>query len=779
MATTMLNVYDLARRKTAVLQNAFNITETKELNQIYTLDFSMPATDEKAQYIQPFHYVRFGEDGELYRIINVRKSEGNTDTLAVTCEHVIATLVDDLLFGVFQYGGGTIRTADVIKALLKKQNTANWTLGECDFSRRFEYLWEQENILNALYSIPKEFTKAYKWTFDTTVYPWVLSLKAIDETIHPEYYIRAKSNLLGSEAQQDFSGVCTRIYPLGYGEGINQLGIKEINGNKPYLEASADVIARYGVKEKVLVDRRYENAESLKAYGQTMLDALSVPGLSRSFSVVDLYPITGAEIDNAQPGQIAKLTEDGTITYITKTTRILDQPGTLQIDLSTKATDIASSIADLADRVRIESVYAQGATQLYQHSKDANATPTKGMVMSLYFPSEMRQINKVLLRLKLGKFRSYSQATSTEDVTVKSCENKEVTVKTVENKEVTVRTNPTALDNLMTTQDGGGTTSSSGGSRVTVGGGYVSGESTDNKTVSMNVSVSGTVSAPMETQTSLPSTEVTSGTDWLTGDNYVTAGYTEDAYLDVGNGNAKIEITGGGGSTQTVDQDYSMTGGPLPWGVADDSHYHQLSHHHTVNLAHSHGINQSGHDHRLYDIEGNEAAYHRHAIKKSELSHSHNITHYHTVSVRGSASGGNHSHTFNIPNHTHTITSHSHNLPSLSHSHDIKLNSHTHTVKLNPHTHDIKLEGHSHTITAGIFESGNPTKFDIYVGGELRTSVNATSYDGDIATWLLTADKQIPRGQWIDIEIRPNDLAYVQSSVFVQGFVQSRGGGNY
>ena len=154
----MLNVYDLARRKTAVLQNAYDITDTKELNQIYTLDFSMPATDEKTQYIQPFHYVRFGEDGELYRIINVRKSEGETGTLTVTCEHVIATLVDDLLFGVFQYGGGAIRTADVIKALLKKQNTANWTLGECDFARRFEYLWEQENILNALYSIPKEFT---------------------------------------------------------------------------------------------------------------------------------------------------------------------------------------------------------------------------------------------------------------------------------------------------------------------------------------------------------------------------------------------------------------------------------------------------------------------------------------------------------------------------------------------------------------------------------------------------------------------------------------------
>ena len=35
----LLNVYDLTRKKTAVLQNAFGITETQVLNKIYSLDF--------------------------------------------------------------------------------------------------------------------------------------------------------------------------------------------------------------------------------------------------------------------------------------------------------------------------------------------------------------------------------------------------------------------------------------------------------------------------------------------------------------------------------------------------------------------------------------------------------------------------------------------------------------------------------------------------------------------------------------------------------------------
>jgi len=44
---------------------------------------------------------------------------------------------------------------------------------------------------------------------------------------------------------------------------------------------------------------------------------------------------------------------------------------------------------------------------------------------------------------------------------------------------------------------------------------------------------------------------------------------------------------------------------------------------------------------------------------------------------------------------------------------------------------------------------------------------------------LLNSDNQVPRNTWIDVTIVPNDLAYVVSSIFVQGFVQSRGGGNY
>lgn len=752
-----LNIYDMNRRKTAVLQNAFGIIETQELNKIYTLEYQIPATDEKVKYILPFHFVRFGDKGELYRIIKVSYADSDTSILSVSCEHVIAVLCDELMFGAIQYGGGTIKTSNVIAFLLSKQKTQNWVLAECDFDRRFEYLWEQENILNALYGIPKEFSKAYKWTFDTTVYPWRLSLKAIDATIHPEYYIRAKRNLLSSGTAQDYTGICTRIYALGYGEGVNQLTIKDAtvtniqkSGNTPinatvsptsttkygntYIQSPAAIVAQYGIKEKVLVDRRFEDANSLMSYAQTMLEGLQTPSMTRSFDVVDLYPLTSQAIDRAEVGKICKMTGDDTIAYITKTKRVLDEPGNLEIDLSTKVTDVASSIADLTERVRIETIYAQGATQLYQHSKDANATPTKGMVMSLYFPAEMRQINKVLLRLKLNKFRSYSQATDSADITID--------------------TNSTELKNLTTTESGGGTTASGGGTSVTVGGGSTANQKTAKTSVSIDVEASGVSYAPQETTTSAPSTELTSSTIWAGDSRTTTTEGTTNGVISLSgvfNDNKLYGRTSSLWSDDDGKHTHSFMGGYGEITVTGGSHHHDVS----VNVPTD----------KTLPVVNNLTQYnqnwHAHDIVFNALAHSHNINHYHKVNVSGSASGGNHQHTFSIPNHTHTITAHTHKLPDLSHS------------------HKITFKGHSHTITAGIFESGNPTKFDIYVGGELRTSVNATSYDGDIATWLLTADKQIPRGQWIDIEIRPNDLAYVQSSVFVQGFVQSRGGGNY
>ena len=697
-----LNIYDRNLKKISVLQNAFDIYETQELNNIYNLRFSLPADDSKNEFCKPFYCVRWRDDGQLYRIIKKNTKDTDTGTITYECEHVIATLCDTILFGSYTYGGGTIKTADVIRWLLEKQNTINWELDECDFERRFEYGWEQENLLNAIFAIPKEFSSSYQWHFNTTVYPWKLSLKLIDVTKKPEFYIRAKRNLLQTDTTETDTDICTRLYPLGYGEGVNQLTIKDVNNGVPYLQAPQNLIEKYGIIEKVLVDRRFEIAESLKEYGQTMLEGLQSPSYKRTFGVVDLYPISSQNIDFAEVGKICRLTMDDTIVYITKTTRKLDEAGNLQIDLSNKATDVVSSIADLADRVRIESVYAQGATQLYQHSKDANATPDKGMVMSLYFPSEMRQINKVLLRLRLSRFRSYSQAT-------------EVAQSTVQSTTTLAASTPTTTILASTTP-----------------------------TTSSLAAISSTTSTLASTT---PTTSSAASKVGSTSTSNKEFGTTATGSL-IGNSSTSSVTISGDATTDTHFTDYNAYTSAVD---GNGEHYHSLwlgglDHYHTVNF------NAGSHSHTF------ELPSHTHGLELP--AHKHDVT---------------------IPAHTHTVTipSHNHNVTIPSHSHSVTIPAHSHQVTIPAHDHQVTIPAHDHKITAGIFESGNPTKFDVYVNSKYKTTIYDTSYEGDITEWILNDRNQVPRGTWITVEFRPNDLAYVVSSVFVQGFVQSRGGGNY
>lgn len=354
-----LNCYDQKNRKSAILQNAYNIEETQELNEIYHINFMVPGDDIKLDYIQPFGFIRYNEDGQLYRIIKRGMNHNDVDALTVEAEHVITTLCNDVMYGSYTFGGGAVGTAAVINYILSFQKTKNWVLGGCDFDRRFEYTWKHETLLSALLSIPKEFGEDYMWDYETRVYPWKLYLRKLNKDSNPEFYIRAKRNLIGAEKNDDYTGIVTRVYALGYeDQDGTQLDITSVNGGISYVEADPEYIAKYGLISTVLIDRRFENAESLKAYAEAYLKNALEPGISRTFDVVDLYPITNSDIDNAHVGALTRLVGDGTNVFITKTTRVHDQPGNLTLELSTKSTTLVDQIADIANRVQINSVYS-------------------------------------------------------------------------------------------------------------------------------------------------------------------------------------------------------------------------------------------------------------------------------------------------------------------------------------------------------------------------------------------------------------------------------------
>ena len=401
----MTEIFDRSRRRVPILENAFNILEEQRINVVWYLHFSLPYDDPKSQFCQPFCYVR-RDGGELYRIMPATMAIDETGRVAYQCEHVLATLID-------LAGNLGTYTSDVIRYVLGHQLVKNWVLGECDYRNQFEYGWEQESLPSAPFSVATPLAGPYIWRTDTSVYPWRLSLKRLDTSGRPEMYIRRRHNMTSYQREQDTQNIVIRLYPLGYGEGANQLGIGSVNGGVPYLQSPKAITDKYDIIEWVWTDRRYEDAASLKAAASAMLEVLQEPFVSYS---IGYQEIGQSDFDRAAVGKQLRIIypEIGEFvdTYITEVNRDYSDMPQFSIVVANRKTSIASSLADMADRQRIDQTYAQGATQIYSQTLQANCDAVSGAVMDFFIPEEMRIINKVLVKVRMSEFRAYSKSTA-------------------------------------------------------------------------------------------------------------------------------------------------------------------------------------------------------------------------------------------------------------------------------------------------------------------------------------------------------------------------------
>lgn len=645
----MIEVFDRDRRRVAILENAYQIREEQKINALWYFYFSLPYNDNKRQYCQPFYYVRH-DGGELYRIMPESLSVDETGGVAYQCEHVLATLIDNILFGYHVVGNLGYYTADVIRYVLDHQLVKNWTLHECDFRNQFEYGWEQESLLSALFSVLRPLSAPIVVT-DTSVYPWRLSLKRLEPGV-PQMYVRRRHNMTSFGRDRDPGQIVTRLYPLGYGEGINQLGIAGVNGGVPYLESPPEIVAKYGIIERAWIDRRYEDAESLKAAAAAMLAELQEPLVSYNIGFEELAT---SDYDKAAIGKRARIIypEIGEEydTFITEITRNYDDMTRSTIKVKNKETSIASTVADMADRQRIESTYAQGATQIYSQALQANSDADSGAVMDFFLPAEMRIVNKVFCKVRLSKFRAYSKATD-------SSEQKSITSTTTDDQ---TRTSQNGGRTVTSTESGGGT--------------YKSTSTEAKKTI--------TATAVILSASNIWPTEAAM---------YGAAKHNHGMH----NG-AKLAIYGG----RDADGGFICDG-------------------------------------------------------------------YETFVESGAHSHGEHDHDITIPAHNHSVEID-------DHTHRITIPAHAHDFTIPGHSHKVTIPAHSHKIDPGIYEYGNPQKFTLYINGVKKADFSGRTAELDITEYLVGRDNMIPRGSWLSLEIRPDDLAYISIDLIIQGFIQSRG----
>ena len=324
-------------------------------------------------------------------------------------EHVMATLLDDVLFGYHEVGGEGITTRQVMQYILDRQTAKRWVLGEVAFSDEYQYKFENVSLLSALLSLGEVLTEEYTWDFDTSATPWVVNLRKADASdgcgIH---YAR---NLVGVEKTMDASALVTRLYPLGYGEGVNQLNIRSVNGGVPYLDA--DTASTWGVKCSVYADTRIEDAAVLKARAAAVLEGYKNPYITYTAKAIDLHRMTGQSWDNYMPGKRVRVMDgEHGISFAARIVSISKKdlrgdPGSVEITIANAVRDVADSINTLADRVGIGELYSQGATQIFAIPFADNADPEHPAKMRFYIPSGLVRINRMQLSWELSAFRAY------------------------------------------------------------------------------------------------------------------------------------------------------------------------------------------------------------------------------------------------------------------------------------------------------------------------------------------------------------------------------------
>ncbi|EOD7438337.1 phage tail protein [Enterococcus faecium] len=608
----MLMTMNLSREYTAILENAYGVSYEKTENAIGSIEFSMPLYDTKNSMIQALQYVELTDnEGEyigLYRIMpsNIQKNPTNY-SIKYTAMHVLGTLLDGVLFGYHELVNRT--TTDVINYVLNQQKTKHWVLKKCEFTRYFSYAWENENgLADALFSIPKAFDEDYLWSFNTQVYPFELSL--IKPPTEPICRIQEGYNMEGFEIDTDPNNLVNRVYPLGAGEGVNQLNIQSVNKNVPYVEDAAS-IKKYGLVEYIWVDQRFTIAQALKDNAISMLKKWSIPKVTWKVTAADLIKLTDTplEIDKLRQGTVVMINtnEYGSFNLrIKKESKsdVFGAPQSIQLELGNLKEDISTTMADLGRKQQINETYSQGATNILNYSYQDNCESAYPAEIEFYLDDDVFHVNTVELTFKTKKYRGYTKAVKGGGSKTITSEAGGQSTQTSSAGGASRQTSSAGGASVQSTTSGGGgvSTSSSGGGSYQGGTTSVGGQST--QTSSANGTHRHMMFESVDAEGPIQTTRYRA------------------------HGSSLLEMSGSAGKIYTAE--------------AADNHTHSVT---VPNHSHNFNINVP--------------------------AHTHNVTipsHAHSVNLP------NHTHSVDIPNHTHNvkIPSHKHNVVLPEHTHPLE-----------------------------------------------------------------------------------------------------------
>ena len=318
----------------AILENAYDIIVTGEINGEDTLTFSIPFRDGKRKYLENEKKIQIVDDVYKVRTItDVKDSTGNT----VTQIYAEAEFYD-LTFSVRKEEKKfDAETADVAMAYALADT--EWSVGTVNVTSKRTWTSTEKNALSILRSIAN--LHGGDLVFDCpNRLVHLLTVNGKDSGALFAY----KKNMKSIERVVDTRSLVTRLYATG----ANGMTFADINGGKPYLE---DFTYSKEVRITTLDCSSFTHPYQMKEYTAMRLAEYCKPSVSYVLNAMDLSVLTGYEHEAWNLGDYVRV-EDKDL-GLSVTTRIvrreynLQEPWNTVLELSTTLKNLGSSVSSI------------------------------------------------------------------------------------------------------------------------------------------------------------------------------------------------------------------------------------------------------------------------------------------------------------------------------------------------------------------------------------------------------------------------------------------------
>lgn len=316
----------------AVLDNAYDIIVTSEINGIDTLEFKLPFKDGKRGYVANEKQVRIVSDTYRIRTVTDDKDENGK---AVTSVYAEAAFYD-LSFSVKKEETSfTADTADV--AMRYALQGTEWEVGTVSVSTKRTWTSTEDNALSILRHVQN--IHGGDLIFDNA--NKVVSLLTFSGTDSGALFCY-KKNMKSIQRVIDTTSLITRLYAVG----ADGMTFANINDGKPYVE---DFTYTNEIRIKTLDCSNFTNPYQMLEFANMRLADYSTPRISYVLNAMDLTVLTGYEHEAWNLGDtVMVVDEDLDLSIKTRIVRReynLQEPWNTVLELSTTLRELGDSTA--------------------------------------------------------------------------------------------------------------------------------------------------------------------------------------------------------------------------------------------------------------------------------------------------------------------------------------------------------------------------------------------------------------------------------------------------